>query len=164
MNLNIIVCICNFYNDKTPRLISFQFSDKRININFKKIKKFNSLFSYVKMFHHVFLIKKNLLIDIFQSISDLLCRWLKNYKLITNISKNNLELASYKKMEKNDTHNLEKILIDDTYFTKNIKKSQSIPFEKISNLWCIFHLEILNVLFTFTKIIIFYCVREYLNI
>jgi hypothetical protein len=37
-------------------------------------------------------------------------------------------------MEKNDTHNLEKILIDDTYFTKNIKKSQSIPFEKISNL------------------------------
>jgi len=55
-------------------------------------------------------------------------------------------------------------LIDDTYFTKNIKKSQSIPFEKSQIYDAYMTFEIFNVLFTFTKIFIFYCVREYLNI
>jgi len=52
IEFNIIVCICNFYNDKTPRLISFQFIHKIININFKQTQTFNLLFSYVKIFHH----------------------------------------------------------------------------------------------------------------
>lgn len=69
--VQVIVCICNFYNDKTPKWISFQFIHKRINITFKQTKTFNSFFSYVKMFYHVFLIKNFLLMDIFQSISNL---------------------------------------------------------------------------------------------